>query len=393
MKYRGELSQYVSLAAACALALVCLAACSADDGEDDLRTPPGFSGTGGLVGASGVGAAVSGGANAGSGGSGSSQPGLAGRAADTQGAAGGSSNLPDGTCATANTTTEPVTPTIWLVVDGSSSMRESFGNTNRWLALRSSLMDPGGIVESLQSVVRFGLVIYAGGASDPAQCVQLVTVDPALDNHAAIAAMYPMQWLASGTPTDKALDHVVNNLPVTNMQVLDDRAQPTYVVLATDGEPNDRCGSGNAGSATNAVVQQRVVDVVTRGTANGMNMFVISLAGNDGALQQHLATVAMATETKTPPFSPATQADLIDTFQKIVGGASCQIDLNGKVDVGQECAGKVTMNGSELACASDDGWRLLDPDTFMLTGQACSKFLSMQSLVNAAFPCEVFSPD
>ena len=52
---------------------------------------------------------------------------------------------------------------------------------------------------------------------------------------------------------------------------------------------------------------------------------------------------------------PATQNDLIIRL-KIVGGASCQIDLAGMVDEGAACS-KVTLNGKDLACDSDNGWR------------------------------------
>jgi hypothetical protein len=358
--------------------------CGGDD-TGDLPTPDGFSGKGGLVGASGVGDQVGqssgkSGGSAGKAGSGGkrSQPGAAG--------------LPGGTCANALADTAPVTPTIWLVVDGSSSMNDAFANgRTRWQTLRSTLMDAGGVVESLQSVAKFGLVIYAGSGPDPAQCVQLITVEPALDNHAAIAARYPMSPVASGTPTDRALDYVVNELPVASQSSPDAQAGPIYVVLATDGQPNIGCGDLSGGS--NQQVEQNVVDITKRGTDNGMQMYVISLAGGDQQLQRHLEQVAMATASKTRPFVPGTQNELISTFQKIVGGASCQIDLKGMVDEGAACSGKVTLNGKDLACDSDNGWRLVDADTFQLTGKACSDFLSSASSVYAMFPCEVFRPD
>jgi hypothetical protein len=358
--------------------------CGSDD-QKELPTPEGFSGTGGLIGASGVGAAAqTAGKNAGKSGTGgksassTSQPGAAG--------------LPGGTCANAIVDTEPVTPTVWLVVDGSSSMMNNFdAGRSRWQALRSTLIDPGNIVDSLQSAVRFGLVIYAGNAATPDNCVQLITVEPALDNLAAISAHYPMNPVASGTPSDRALDYVVTNLPVTNDAKLDDKAGPVYVVFATDGQPNKGCGDLSGGN--DSAVEQNVIDITKRGTEAGMNMFVISLAGGDRNLQGHLDKVAAATATKTPPFVPATQTDLISTFQKIVSGASCQIDLKGQVDESAACSGKVTLNGKDLPCNSDDGWKLVDENTFQLTGTACSSFLTKASMVYAMFPCEVFRPD
>lgn len=307
----------------------------------------------------------------------------------------GSGQLPKGTCANGTAGTTPVTPTIWLVVDGSSSMTAPFGSSDRWQTLRSTLMDPGGVVDSLQAVAKFGLVIYAGNRGGGAMgdaCVQLVTVQPELNNHAALLAQYPTEPLGSGTPTDKALDHVVTTLPVTNGMVGPDQmASPIYVVLATDGSPNDMCGGGGIfGGLGGVSVEQKVIDVTTKGTDMGMLMYVISLAGDDMMLQSHLEQVAAATESKTPPFVPATQQELVQTFLNIVGHASCQIDLNGKVETGKECMGEVTLNGSKLDCGSDNGWRLLDPNTFTLTGSACESFTKQASTVFATFPCEIF---
>jgi hypothetical protein len=253
-------------------AFVAAIGCGSDAKKDELPTPEGFSGMGGLLGAAGVGAAgQSGGKSAGKAGNGGKtgsnpQPGAAG--------------LPGGTCANAVANTAPVIPTIWLVVDGSSSMTNNFANgRTRWQALRSTLMDQGGVVDSLESVAKFGLVIYAGNAATPDDCVQLITVDPALNNLAAMATRYPMDPVASGTPTDRALDYVVTNLPVTNMSAPDMESGPVYVVLATDGQPNKGCGDLSGGN--DAMVEQNVVDVTKRGTDAGMKMYVISLAGGD----------------------------------------------------------------------------------------------------------------
>jgi hypothetical protein len=300
-------------------------------------------------------------------------------------------------CARGMQTTMPITPTVWLIVDGSSSMTEMFeAGRSRWQALRSTLMDSGGVVDSLQAAVKFGMVIYSGGSSDPAQCVQLVTVMPALNNLSALSAQYPDSPLGMGTPTDKALDHVVSDLPVFNGGMLDANQGPVYVVLATDGQPNDSCGGGGflgGGRNGSADVEQRVIDVTTKGTSMGMNMFVISLAGDDTRLQDHLNDVANATISKTPPYVPATQNDLIAAFRKIVGGATCQVALDGTVMQGQECSGSVMLNSTALRCDDPDGWKLADPRTVQLTGAACMSFMAAQSLVVANFPCEVFTPD
>ena len=253
-------------------------------------------------------------------------------------------------------------------------------------------MDPGGVVDSLQAKVRFGLVIYAGG--DGAECVQLVTVQPELNNLPALSATYPMDPVGMGTPTDKALEYVVNNLPVLNTGMLDTTSGPIYVVLATDGSPNDMCGGGGIfGGGGGGDVEQRVVDVTRQGTENGMQMFVISLAGDDTRLQSHLEVVAAATASKTPPYAPSTRGDLIAAFENVIGGASCLVSLDGTVEAGKECTGSVRVNSVPLECNQTDGWSLFDPSTVQLTGMACTMFLQQTSMVVADFPCEVFSPN
>lgn len=323
------------------------------------------------------------------------------------GAAGGVPGIgPGDTCAQGIANTSPVTPTVWLVLDGSGSMDEDFSGETRWTALRAALMDPGGIVETLASNVRFGMVLYSGAESDdednpPAQCVNLTVVEPALDNYAGLDAQLPDEEPGGWTPTDQALVHVVDNLPVTNMAMLDVDIEPTYVVLATDGAPNDRCegdngqqggGQRGGGSGLDPEVAQRVLDVVGRGVTLGMELLVISLAGGDDELQQHLEEVTGLANNGFAPFVPETRDELISTFQQIVGGASCRIVLDGTVAEGQECAGEVMLNGSPLECGGENGFRLEDPSTLQLLGTACSEFLANDSQVHAQFPCGVFSP-
>jgi hypothetical protein len=365
--------------------LLWLAACSADSGPSAGMTANRTSGSTGTAGALGANPPGSG----------------------LIGTAGGSSVVPVGavppgasnTCARGTGTASPVTPTVWLIVDGSSSMDEVFaGNQSRWQALRSTLMDPGGVVDTLQANVRFGMVIYGGAPMDQ-MCVKLVTVAPALNNLSNLASQYPTSPLGMSTPTDRALEYVVNNLPVLNQAVLDTKRDPVYVVLATDGQPNDMCAAGGrrngggGGGQSSAVVEQRVIDLTTQGTAAGMQMFVVSLAGNDAMLQNHLMLVSQATASKTPPFVPSTQTGLVAAFREIVNGASCQVALEGMVAQGRECTGTVELNGLIVPCNQSDGWRLFNSRTVQLTGKACDTFLSHDSLVVANFSCDVFSPD
>jgi hypothetical protein len=373
-------------------ALFALLACSSEDGSGSRPVRPNtFANAPGASGASGSGAF--------------GNPGAAGggaAAADPGAVPGG----PGSTCATGVANTQPITPTVWLVLDGSGSMNEEFdGGDTRWQVLRSALMDGEGLVTRLQQTVRFGMVLYSGidaeEQTQPGMCVQLVTVPPELNNYEAIAAQFPAEELGGWTPTDRALEHVIANFPVTNQPMLDAEGDPTYVILATDGAPNDRCdgeqdmmGGGNrGGGGLDPEVAERVLAATEQGVAMGMHMFIISLAGGDQELQQHLEQVAELTGTGQPPFVPSTQQALIDTFLQIVGNASCQIQLEGSVVAGKECTGTVTLNGTELPCNSDNGWRLVDDRTVQLTGTGCEMFLGTSSQVHAEFPCDAYSVD
>jgi hypothetical protein len=352
-----------------------------------------------------------------------------------------------------------VTPTVWLVVDGSGSMGERFADSSRWETLRSALMAPDGVVATLQNAVRFGLVIYNGPqetgggrgggggggdddecfapqninalcrcftglepsccepqcgaapapmtpATDPMapttppamppaeECATVMVVNPALSNYAAIDTAYPQTEVGGSTPTHRALEHIVTTLPVVNKQLPDSKEGPIYVILATDGAPNDACtGAGGGGRVSfDPATAMRVVEVVTQGVQAGMRMFVVSLAGDDNELRQHLQEVAAIGSPGQMPFEPATKDELVNTLQQLVSGATCQVALEGRVTVGQECSGEVTLNGERLTCNVADGWRLIDDHTVALTGAACESFLLKQSMVNATFPCGVFIP-
>jgi hypothetical protein len=350
----------------------------------------------------------------------------------------------DGICASAVIHTTTNKPTIVFVVDGSGSMCAPFGGSTRWQALRSALLDPSkGLIYRLQGSVRFGATLYDGtidatlaltdllgsvaqnppcallqgtlGGKDVGMCPQLrEAMPPVLDNAQAIDMVYPMLELGGSTPTDRAIDHVMTALIATRtQQAPDDQAQsPVYVILATDGAPNDICvmGTGGDGSAQ----RQGVIAAVDRGAAAGITTWVISLADGDPALQAHLDEVARHGDLKNPSartFSPTSPDELIMTLAQLLGGAvGCHVGLNGSVVAGKECLGTVQQNGLALPCCEQtapngfvcagtptdppDGWRLSDPHSIELVGGACANFLlSSDALLDARFPCAVFTPD
>jgi hypothetical protein len=327
------------------------------------------------------------------------------------GAAG--SGLKDGQCAKQNIVTSRVVPTIWLVIDGSGSMLNPLGLANpqsRWSALYDALMNPdNGIVKSLEKDVQWGVVLYDGPSPGgmasvmfpdggvknfpPAEtCPRVAVVEPKKEAFADIAMVVGADPLGGSTPTDKALEVVVNHLPDQSGQVLDARVYPTIVVLATDGEPNDFCTLEPVlGLPIGGDVRPKVIAAVRQMESMSVKTYVISLAGEDQNLTAHLNQVAAAGGTKMPPFFPTTKDQLVQAFKDIIGPeTACDVVLNGSVKPGIECMGKIKINGIELPCNDPNGWALKTPSTVTIQGTACEKYkMDLTAVLEADFPCEV----
>lgn len=318
---------------------------------------------------------------------------------------------------------KPIIPTVWLLIDGSNSMNDLLTpEITRWKALRGAVVDPGGIIPELQVSVRFGLILFSGqlrplcnpmahinracgcnlgyedaccspacGAEDTSgidYCKpELHIVDPAPANGAAVTAAYFPNPIGGWTPTDRALEHVVQQLPA---HMASDPTSPVYAVLATDGAPNDICEIDDREGE--ARVENRVLSAVRAGVDQGMRLFVISLAGQDQKLQAHVEKVAALAKPPTKPLVPASKQQLIDALRSIVTDATCQVSLDGEVVMGEECSGQVLLNGMPLPCNGEHGWKLTDPSTIRLTGDACAAFGRTESTVTAEFPCNAFVP-
>jgi hypothetical protein len=308
-------------------------------------------------------------------------------------------------CAGKNINTMRVVPTIWLVIDGSGSMVDTFGDTSRWKALKEALMDPMvGVVKTLEHQVQWGMIMYDGPTPAPIQlpdggtamfssppaktCPRVVAVEPKKDNFADINMVYPPDPLGGSTPTDKALAQVIQHLPPSAATAGPDVfVQPTIIVLATDGEPNDLC-SMSFGPPPD--VKPAVIAAVKQLLDAGDKTYVISLAGTDQGLASHLQDVAKAGGTGMPPFSPMNKDDLIAAFKAIIGPeTTCDVTLSGKVKMGNECMGTIQINGKPLDCNSDNGWRLKDMATISITGTACDAYKAdPNAMLVADFPCE-----
>ncbi len=284
-------------------------------------------------------------------------------------------------CTEISVMVSPVIPTIVLQVDQSGSMTEDFSGQERWTALYETLMGPGGTVEVLQSDVRFGLAMYSSvDGFEGGMCPMLTEVPPALDNFDAIDAVYGPADPIDETPTGESLALVA--------QGLDAFAEPgpKAIVLATDGEP-DTCAEPNPQNG-----QPEVITAVQDAFDDGISTFVISVGTEVGA--DHLQDVANAGVGKAlddpmpAPYYVALDAgDLVDAFHEIIGSfISCEIPIDGIVDLEQQCEGTLLLDGMEIACPAD--WDMLDESTIELLGASCDLWKDGGSHeIDATWPC------
>jgi hypothetical protein len=239
-------------------------------------------------------------------------------------------------------------PTVAFLIDGSGSMCAPFGGGTRWSELRKILLDPmNGLIYRFQNQVDFGMTLYdgnidfaalgmmtggtpspdcAGGATimrmggGANQCPNLVQTEARRTNAQAIDMMYPMRELGGSTPTDKAMNAAVDKLIMTN-PTADPKLHPKFIILATDGQPNDICTGGLGGDGL--AQQAGVVAAVERAYMAGIRTYVISLA-DDPVLQQHLTTVAMRGDQMNPAahtYSPMTPEALLMDMKTLLGNA------------------------------------------------------------------------
>ncbi|HKP55883.1 MAG TPA: vWA domain-containing protein [Polyangiales bacterium] len=318
------------------------------------------------------------------------------------------------TCASASVRASRITPTVHLVLDGSSSMNAQFGGAGtRWQVLRQALVGPSGVVTKLESVVNFGMSIYSN--NDPMKCPATVEVKPAVMNFMPISSAFPAMETGGGTPTGEALQRVVDSLPDYTMIGPDAKTEgPPIILLATDGEPNG-CANGVVcnwvdwanclgqllGSLANApVTYETTLAAVRKAQQKGIQVWVVSLADglNNIPDLQRTANIGAGLKEDAKPgatiYSPQNPDELTGTLTKLIGDVvSCDVELKGSLVVDRACEGEVTMNGLKLDCNGAEGWKAIDDKHIQLVGSACAKFKGDPSiLLDARFPCDVVVP-
>lgn len=284
---------------------------------------------------------------------------------------------PDAMCPAVNFTAKAVTPSIQLLLDRSGSMAEAIGGTSRYNAIRTSLVDAtNGVVTKLQGKAYFGASLY----SSDSPCPKLYNVGRAMNNQAGIANLINSQAPNGNTPTGGSIEQVVAGFAAQPPPA----GSPPIIVLATDGIPNECDGNTTVG-------QQRAIAAAKASYAAGIRLFV--LAVGNGIADNHLQAMANAGagvqqgQPNAPYYVSNTPQDLTNAFNQIIGGVvSCELMINGSVDVSQAAGGTVTLNGMPLVYGTD--WTLSSPSTIKLLGAACDALKnSTNPVVQASFPC------
>lgn len=304
----------------------------------------------------------------------------------------GSGQTDSGVCPSIEVQVDAVIPTVQLLIDHSGSMNVDFGNDKRVDAVREALLDQGGVVDQLQSQVRFGATLYTSfNGTDNPPCPRLTAVAPALDNLEAIDDEIrddlDVRRLGEDTPTGESLIGTAEAFPPA--QANDRR----IIVLATDGEP-DSCDlpdpANNAEQQqTRAISEQAAKRVFEE---FGIEVYVLSV-GQDAALN-HLQRVANAGVGKAfddpdqaPVYVANNKDELIDAFNEIIGGArDCSFAIKGTVTNPE--GGTVTLDGNELDYGTD--WEVINEGkTLRLLGDACTSYLDGDATdVGAVFECD-----
>lgn len=294
----------------------------------------------------------------------------------------------DSVCGELNVNFQLQTPTVMLLIDQSGSMEESFGNVDRWEAVKNTLLgQPNGTVTRLDSQVRFGLNLYTShGGYEGGKCPMLTGVDPAINNYDAIKNVFDNNAPENDTPTAESI------LQVVTLLKQDQDPSKKIIVLATDGEP-DTCEVPNPQQG-----QEESIAAAQTAYKEHFPVFIIGVGDDVG--EDHLRQMANAGQGF--PIDDPKGADfyrgldpqsLVQAFEDIISGArDCVLDLEGEVQQGMEDQCKVTIDGEPVNYNDPDGWRLNSPSKLELVGGACENIKTGEKELLVSCPCDAFGP-
>jgi hypothetical protein len=275
-----------------------------------------------------------------------------------------------------------------LVLDRSGSMREAFGNTNKWNSVRTALTDAtNGVVSQLETKAYFGSMIYDTANGD---CPRLGATSRALNNAAAIRTSMTADPLErASTPTAKSIRAATASFAA----VPPPAGSPPIMVVATDGAPV-KCADEVDPNDPNKDAKGFVIDATKAAYAAGIKVIPLSVA-TDGPTKTHLqevANVGAGVQTGQPNaklYEGNSPAELKAAFDAIIGGAvSCDLTVNASVTQEQAAAAIIRLNGRTLTFGTE--WELVGDRTIRILGAACTMLKSTANpAVDGTFPCGV----
>ena len=319
---------------------------------------------------------------------------------------------------------ERVVPNVVLLVDKSGSMDKDdidmgSATLRRWNALRELLIgrcaspsrDPGvehndrncsectalvpgnvGIVGETHDVVNYGLMIYPG-TSTSSTCDDRIRVPTAPMNYPAIRDTFMETRCAGGTPTREAFQDLMSDPQLYDPNDPD----PTIVILATDGEPNNCACTGGFGGNSNCwpccssngtTERNNLLTTVRDAYDDGVTTYVVAIAGNP--LFQNLANAGQGDPPENAIFYSASDGTVLQAaLEEIIqSNLSCEIDLHATVTAADLCKGTVTLDGTPLECNGAHGFSRIDDRHVRLHGDACESWKSdANASLQAKWPC------
>jgi len=295
-------------------------------------------------------------------------------------------------CGQTSVSVMPLPPDILIVQDRSLSMTDDSngrscvgaapngdgmcGAASKWAQTIAAINQ---VVGQTQNKVNWGLMFLG---DEPKECgaATAPVVDITAGNSSQLiqAALNGVQFTgALGTPTTAVMNNAVKY-----MQGLTD-ANPKYLLLATDGEPNCVAGSLNTTDATGAE------NAVTAAYTAGFPTFVVGIATTSDANATN-ALNTMAVNGGEPQTGAATQyyavtdtAGLVNVLGQIIGKAvSCTIPLagvSGNLDKVAVSAKDASGNTIEIKQDPVNGWSYTDANktAIILNGDACNNLKSV----------------
>src|SRR5690554_111359 len=340
------------------------------------------------------------------------------------------SGWPDGKeyCQEADVEFKPQTPTVFVLVDRSGSI---YG-LNLWDALRDGVLP---VVEELQGDVRFGFGTYTG---TPETCTGLEApaTQPALHNYDAIAAAYT--GLGSVPPQGKLETPTAFAIQQATDLLLADAEAPgeRFILLVTGDADPDFCNDPPPQCGADATIASLQI-----AHSKGVNTLVFAIEHDglqqpdwfhyyaqaglghepnwsdeldvgmcngklDSEYQSHEYWVAMKTANGNDASLPAghysaegssAMAFLNDNVTEIAAGIKAKVeglkscvfnlaDSNVEVKEGSEDSGDIYVDDKLIP---QDQWRMNDPTTLELLGEACETWQRPEvSKFFAGFPCD-----